>query len=148
MQVMIQGGWTGRGWTGEMGRGRGAGKGWECGGKWGGWTGRRGSGLGRWQWGGGNGEMGRGQEEGGDLEGGKGKGEKKEQEEGGFHRWIWWNAWVDIGYTVELQADRMPGVTMAFTDSYKHTECLCRIRLQSFQTNGHFVYPCNAGFPS
>ena len=29
---------------------------------------------------------------------------------------------MDIGYRVELQADRMPGVTeaMAFTDSYKH----------------------------
>ena len=29
---------------------------------------------------------------------------------------------MDIGYRIELQADRMPGPTeaMAFTDSYKH----------------------------
>ena len=41
------------------------------------------------------------------------------------------------------EADRMPGVTeaMAFTDSYKHMECLRGMRLQSFLTNGNFVYP-------
>ena len=29
---------------------------------------------------------------------------------------------MDIGYRIELQADRMPGATeaIAFTDSYKH----------------------------
>ena len=58
------------------------------------------------------------------------------------------NAWVGIGYRVELQAYRMPVVTMAFTDSYKHMECLCGMKLQSFLTYGHFVYPCNTGFPS
>ena len=46
----------------------------------------------------------------------------------------------------------MPGATeaMAFTDSYKHMECLGGMRLQSFLTNEffHFVYPCNAGYPS
>ena len=34
---------------------------------------------------------------------------------------------------------------MAFTDRYKHMECLGGM---SFLTNGHFVYPCNAGYPS
>ena len=50
---------------------------------------------------------------------------------------------VDIGYRVELQADRMPGPTeaMAFTDSYKHRKCLGGMRLQFFLTNFHFVYP-------
>ena len=44
----------------------------------------------------------------------------------------------------------MPGPTeaMEFTDSYKHMECLGGMRLQSFLTNGHFAYPCNAGYPS
>ena len=44
----------------------------------------------------------------------------------------------------------MPGATeaMEFTDSYKHMECLGGMRLQRFLTNGHFVYPCNAGYPS
>ena len=44
----------------------------------------------------------------------------------------------------------MPGVigAMAFTDCYKHMECLGGMRLQSFVTNGYFVYPCNAGYPS
>ena len=37
---------------------------------------------------------------------------------------------------------------IAFTDSYKHMECLGGIRLQSFLTDGYFVYPCNAGYPS
>ena len=55
---------------------------------------------------------------------------------------------MDIGYRVELQADRIPRVTMVFNDSYKHMEGLCEMRLQIFLTNGHFVYPCNAGFPS
>ena len=38
----------------------------------------------------------------------------------------------------------MPGTTEAitFTDSYKHMECLGGMRLQSFLTNGYFVYPC------
>ena len=36
---------------------------------------------------------------------------------------------------------------MAFTDSYKHMECLGGMRLQSFPTNGHFVCPCNDGYP-
>ena len=37
-----------------------------------------------------------------------------------------------IGYRVELQAERMPGWTYAtaFTDSYKHMECLGGMRLQ------------------
>ena len=50
---------------------------------------------------------------------------------------------VDIGYRVELQADRMPEPTevMAFTDRYKRMECLGGIRLQYFLTNFHFVYP-------
>ena len=40
-----------------------------------------------------------------------------------------------------LQADRMPGVTetMAFTNSYKHTECLGGMRLDSLLTDGHFL---------
>ena len=44
----------------------------------------------------------------------------------------------------------MPGTTeaMAFTDSYKDMEYVGGMRLQSFLTNGHFVYPCNAGYPS
>ena len=52
-------------------------------------------------------------------------------------RWTW---------AIGLQADRMPGMTetIMFTDSYKHMECLGGMRLQSFLTNGHFVYclPC------
>ena len=56
------------------------------------------------------------------------------------------------GYRVVYwqQTDRMPGATgaMAFTDCYKHMECLGGMRLQSFLTNGHFIYPCNAGYPS
>ena len=59
---------------------------------------------------------------------------------------------MDIGYRFnkQLQADRMPGMTeaIAFTDSYKHMECLCGMRLQRFLTNGYFVYPSNAGYPS
>ena len=41
---------------------------------------------------------------------------------------------MDIGNRVELQADRMSGATeaMAFTDSYKHMECLSSMRLQFF----------------
>ena len=48
------------------------------------------------------------------------------------------------------QADKIPGATeaMAFTDGYKWMECVGVMRLQSFLTNGHFVYPCNAGYPS
>ena len=44
----------------------------------------------------------------------------------------------------------MPGMTeaIAFTDSYKHMECLGVMSLQSFLTNGYFGYPCNAGYPS
>ena len=30
---------------------------------------------------------------------------------------------------------------IAFTDSYKHMECLDGIRLQSFVTDGYFIYP-------
>ena len=43
---------------------------------------------------------------------------------------------MDISYRVELQADRMPWATeaMAFTDHYKHMECLGGMRLQSFLT--------------
>ena len=39
---------------------------------------------------------------------------------------------MDMEYLAE--ADRMPGATeaMAFTDSYKHMECLGGMRLQSF----------------
>ena len=37
---------------------------------------------------------------------------------------------------------------IVFTDSYKHMEYLDGIRLQSFLTDGYFVYPCNAGYPS
>ena len=59
---------------------------------------------------------------------------------------------MDIGYRVNywLQADRMNGITeaIAFTDSYKHMECLGVMSLQSFLTNGYFGYPCNAGYPS
>ena len=59
---------------------------------------------------------------------------------------------MDIGYRVDLwlQSDRKPGATeaTAFTDSYKHMECLGGMRLQIFLTNGHFIYPCNAGYPS
>ena len=59
---------------------------------------------------------------------------------------------MDTFYRVNqwLQADRIPGMTeaIAFTDSYKHKECLDGMRLQSFLTNGYFVYPCNAGYPS
>ena len=36
---------------------------------------------------------------------------------------------------------------IAFTDSYKHTECLGGIRLQSFLTDGYFVYPCKRRVP-
>ena len=44
----------------------------------------------------------------------------------------------------------MPGKmeAIAFTDSYKHMECLGGMRFQSFLTNGYFVYLCNAGYPS
>ena len=37
----------------------------------------------------------------------------------------------------------MSGATeaMAFTDNYKHMECLGGMRLQFSVTNGHFVYP-------
>ena len=40
---------------------------------------------------------------------------------------------MDIGYRFELQEDRMPGETeaVAFTDSYKHMECLGGMMLQS-----------------
>ena len=59
---------------------------------------------------------------------------------------------MDISYRVYqwLQADRMTGMTeaIAFTDSYKHMECLGGMRLQFFLTNGYFGYPCNAGYPS
>ena len=50
---------------------------------------------------------------------------------------------VDIGYRVELQADRMPEPTevMVFSDRYKHMECLGGMRLQYFLTNFHFAYP-------
>ena len=36
----------------------------------------------------------------------------------------------------------MPWTTeaIAFTDNYKHMECLGGMRLQSFLTNGYFVY--------
>ena len=53
---------------------------------------------------------------------------------------------MDIGFRVELPADRMPGATeaMAFTDSCKHMECLSRMRL----VFSDFVYLCNAGYPS
>ena len=36
----------------------------------------------------------------------------------------------------------MPGAigAKAFTDCYKHRECLGGIRLQTFLTNGHFIY--------
>ena len=83
--------------------------------------------------------MGRGQRGGGKGErGGDGEGEKQGQEEGRFHRWI------------GLVNSCKPGTTeaIAFTDSYKHMKCLCGMRLQSFLTNGYFVYPCNAGYPS
>ena len=59
---------------------------------------------------------------------------------------------MDIGYRVNqwLLADRVPGMTeaIAFTDSYKHMECLGGMRLQSFLTNSYFGYLCNAGYPS
>ena len=52
---------------------------------------------------------------------------------------------MDIGFGVELSADRMSGVTeaVAFTDSYKHMECLGGMLVFS-----DFVYRCNAGYPS
>ena len=90
----------------------------------------------------GRGATGRGRLEGGQRGGGE------EGARGGGISQMDMDAWVDIGYRVELQAYRMPGVTMEFTDSYKHMECLCGMRLQSFLMNGHFVYLCNAGFPS
>ena len=37
---------------------------------------------------------------------------------------------------------------MIVFDGYKHMECLGGMSLQSFLTNGYFVYPCNAGYPS
>ena len=59
---------------------------------------------------------------------------------------------MDIGYRVEKwqQTDRMPMATgaMAFTDCCKQMECLGGMLLQSFLTNGHFIDPCNAGYPS
>ena len=36
---------------------------------------------------------------------------------------------------------------IAFSDSYKHMECLCGMRLQSFLTNGCFVYPWQRRVP-
>ena len=72
--------------------------------------------------------MGRGATGRGRLGGGQ-KGGGEEGARGGGISQVDMNAWVDIGYRVELQADRMPGVTMAFTDSYKHMECFCRMRL-------------------
>ena len=41
---------------------------------------------------------------------------------------------IHVGHRVELQADRVPRATeaMAFTDSYKHMECLGGMRLPSF----------------
>ena len=58
---------------------------------------------------------------------------------------------MDIGYKIEQwqQTDRMPGATgaMAFTDCYKCMECLGGM-LQFFLTIGHFIYSCNARYPS
>ena len=50
---------------------------------------------------------------------------------------------MDIGYRIELQADRMPGTTeaTAFTDSYKH------MWWNEVTEFSDFVYPCNAGVP-
>ena len=87
------------------------------------------------QQGGGNGEgeMGRGQQEEGDGEGATGRGRWAQGAKGmgevarggGISQ-------MDIEYLAE--ADRMPEATeaMAFTDSYKHIECLDGMRLQSF----------------
>ena len=43
----------------------------------------------------------------------------------------------DIGNMVELQADRMPGEieALAFTDSYKHVECLGGIEVAVFTSS-------------
>ena len=76
-------------------------------------------------------EMGRGATGRGRLrEGRRGGGE--EGARGGGISQMDINAWVGRGYRVELQAYRMPVVTMAFTDSYKHMECLCGMKLQGF----------------
>ena len=55
---------------------------------------------------------------------------------------------MDIGYRIELQADRMPGVTeaIAFTDSYKHTHVMPG--WNEVTEFSDFVYLCNTGYPS
>ena len=55
--------------------------------------------------------------------------------------WVggWVNGWV-CGWVY--------GWAMAFTDCCKQMECLGGMLLQSFLINGHFIYPCNAGYPS
>ena len=59
---------------------------------------------------------------------------------------------IHVGYRVNqwLQADRMPGMTeaIAFTDSYKHMECLGGMRLQSFLTNDYLVNRATPGTPA
>ena len=84
-------------------------KGWQglrVGGKSGGWTGRKGTGWVRWQWGGW--QWGGGDGQGGNRKMETWRGAKGRGEEGG-RRWgdslADMNAWVDIGYRVELQAD-------------------------------------------
>ena len=118
--------------------------------------------LGREQRGGGEeGEMGRGRQGGrqwggGDREGGSGEGAKAMGRRRGKRRLDFTDGYVECldGHRVRvdqwLQADRMPWVTkaMEFTDSYKHMECLGGMTLQFFLVNGHFVYPCNARYPS
>ena len=96
--------------AGRLGKKEWGGEGETGGGQWGGdWEGG---------WRGGNlkGEMERGQQEGGDGRGAKGRGRRR-----GKRRGILQMDMMEC-YRIELQADRMSGVTeaMAFTDSYKH----------------------------
>ena len=56
------------------------------------------------------------------------------------------------GYRVVYwqQTDRTPEATgaMAFTDCYKHMECLGGMRFQSFLTNGHLFTRATPGTPA
>ena len=95
-----------------------------------------GSGRGRWSEGNREGATGmgrratrRGRWEGGNWKWEVGRWAKGMGEEGARGGGI---SQMDMEYLAE--ADRMPGATeaMAFTDSYKHMECLGGMRLQSF----------------
>ena len=113
-----------RGWQGpKAGREVRCGEGEQEGGGWGGVDGN------------GEGETGRGNLEGGQWGGGDREGESGRRQRGGGDG----RGAIGTGRGWQWGGER---------DSYKHMECLGGMRLQSFLTNGYFVYPCNAGYPS